>query len=144
MKNKGKTLCAALLLGSSVALNAQSVDEGKKDNFLKRAFRDMKESAKLQCQIDKANYQAIKLENKAFFQEQKRLSKPSVRTAEMRKEQQKELEAANKRVEEAKAKLEAVKEYMGLAENIAQYPNTSNSQNRIAITIGHIVSFASS
>ena len=110
MNNIGKTLCAALLLSSSVALNAQSVDEGKKDNFMKRAFRDMKESAKLQRQIDKANYQATKLESKAFFEEQKRLSRPSVRTAEMRKEQQKELEAANKRVEEAKAKLEAVKE----------------------------------
>ena len=110
MKNTGKIFSAALLLFSGVALNAQSVDDGKKDNFLKRAFRDMKESAKLQRQIDKANYQAVKLENKAFFQEQKRLSKPSVRTAEMRKEQQKELEAANKRVEEAKAKLEAAKE----------------------------------
>ena len=110
MKNTGKILGAALLLGSSMALNAQNVDEGKKDNFFKRAFRDMKESAKLQRKIDKANYQATKLENKAFFEEQKRLSKPSVRTAEMRKEQQKELEAANKRVEEAKAKLEAAKE----------------------------------
>jgi hypothetical protein len=110
MKNTGKILGAALLLGSSMALNAQNVDEGKKDNFFKRAFRDMKESAKLQRKIDKANYQATKLESKAFFEEQKRLSKPSVRTAEMKKEQQKELEAANKRVEEAKAKLEAVKE----------------------------------
>jgi hypothetical protein len=110
MKNTGKILGAALLLGSSMALNAQNVDEGKKDNFFKRAFRDMKESAKLQRKIDKANYEATKLETKAFYEEQKRLSKPSVRTAEMRKEQQKELEAANKRVEEAKARLEAAKE----------------------------------
>lgn len=111
MKNLGKILgVATLLIGSSIAMNAQNVDEGKKDNFLKRAFRDMKESAKLQRQIDKANYQATKLETKAFYQEQKRLSKPSVRTAEMRKEQEQELEAANKRVEEAKAKLEAAKE----------------------------------
>ena len=110
MKNTGKILGAALLLGSSMALNAQNVDEGKKDNFFKRAFRDMKESAKLQRKIDKANYEATKLETKAFYEEQKRLSKPSVRTAEMRKKQQKELEAANKRVEEAKAKLEAAKE----------------------------------
>ncbi len=111
MKKLGKILgVATLLIGSSVAMNAQNVDEGKKDNFLKRAFRDMKESAKLQRKIDKANYQATKLESKAFYQEQKRLSKPSVRTAEMRKEQQQELEAANKRVEEAKAKLEATKE----------------------------------
>lgn len=111
MKKLGKILgVATLLIGSSAAMNAQNVDEGKKDNFLKRAFRDMKESAKLQRQIDKANYQATKLESKAFYQEQKRLSKPSVRTAEMRKEQQQELEAANKRVEEARAKLEAAKE----------------------------------
>lgn len=110
MKNTGKILGAALLLGGSMALNAQNVDEGKKDNFFKRAFRDMKESAKLQRKIDKANYEATKLETKAFYEEQKRLSKPSVRTAEMRKKQEEELEAANKRVEEAKAKLEAAKE----------------------------------
>ncbi len=113
MKNLGKILgIATLLIGNSIAMNAQNVDEGKKDNFFKRAraFRDMKESAKLQRQIDKANYQATKLETKAFYQEQKRLSKPSVRTAEMRKEQEQELEAANKRLEAAKTKLEAVKE----------------------------------
>lgn len=111
MKNINKILgVATLLIGSSVALNAQEVNEEKKDNFFKRAFRDMKESAKLQRQIDKANYQATKLETKAFYQEQKRLSKPSVRTAEMRKEQEQELEAANKRLEAAKTKLEAVKE----------------------------------
>ena len=111
MKNLGEILgVATLLIGSSIAMNAQNVDEGKKDNFFKIAFRDMKESAKLQRQIDKANYQATKLETKAFYQEQKRLSKPSVRTAEMRKEQEQELEAANKRLEAARTKLEAVKE----------------------------------
>lgn len=112
MKKLGKVLgIGALLLGCSGALNAQNVsEEGKKDGFFKRAFRDMKESAKLQRQIDKANYQATKLETKAFYEEQKRLSKPSVRTAAMKEEQLKELEAANKRVEEAKAKVEAAKE----------------------------------
>lgn len=111
MKKTGKILgIMTLLAGCSGILNAQDVDGGKKDNFFKRAFRDMKESAKLQRQIDKANYQAVKLETKAFFEEQKRLSKPSVRTAEMKNRQEKELEAANMRVEEAKAKLEASKE----------------------------------
>ena len=80
-----------------------------KEGFLKRAFRDMKESAKLQRKIDKANFQAKKLETKAFYQEQKRLSKPSVRSAAEKERMQKELEAANKRVEDAKAKVEAVK-----------------------------------
>ena len=83
-------------------LTASAQDEVQKEGFLKRAFRDMKESAKLQRQIDKANFQATKLETKAFYQEQKRLSKPSVRTAAERERMNKELEAANKRVEEAK------------------------------------------
>ena len=90
-------------------LTAAAQDEAQKDGFLKRAFRDMKESAKLQRKIDKANYQATKLESKAFFQEQKRLSKPSVRTAAERERMNKELEAANKRVEAAQEKLDSIK-----------------------------------
>ncbi len=81
----------------------------KKEGFFKRAFRDMKESARLQRQIDKANYEATKLESKAFYQEQKRLSNPKVRTAAERERMEGELEAANKRKEEAKAKLDSIK-----------------------------------
>lgn len=102
---KGFSLLMAMLCFAFVA-NAQ---EEKKDGFMKRAFRDMKESARLQRQIDKANFQAVKLETKAFYEEQKRLSKPSVRTAAERERMQRELEAANKRVEEAKIKVESVK-----------------------------------
>ena len=50
-------------------LTATAQDETQKEGFLKRAFRDMKESAKLQRKIDKANFQAKKLETKAFYQE---------------------------------------------------------------------------
>lgn len=100
-----KTLgIATIALGCSLNVNAE-----EKEGFFKKAFRDIKESAKLQRQIDKANYQATKLESKAFFEEQKRLSKPSVRSAAEKERMQKELEAANKRVEEAKAKVEAAK-----------------------------------
>ena len=98
---KGFSLLMATLCLAFVA-NAQ---EEKKDGFMKRAFRDMKESARLQRQIDKANFQAVKLETKAFYEEQKRLSKPSVRTAAERERMQRELEAANKRVEEAQVKV---------------------------------------
>ena len=97
----------ALMFGSVLTANAQ--DETKQDGFLKRAFRDMKESAKLQRKIDKANFQATKLETKAFYEEQKRLSKPSVRTAAERERMNKELEEANHRVESAKALVEAAK-----------------------------------
>ena len=90
-------------------LTASAQEERQKDGFLKRAFRDMKESAKLQRQIDKANFQATTLESKAFYLEQKRKSKPSVRTVAERERMQKELQEANHRVESAKALVEAAK-----------------------------------
>lgn len=103
---KGISLLLAVL-GCTMTASAQ--EELKQDGFMKRAFRDMKESAKLQSQIDKANFKAVKLETKAFYEEQKRLSKPSVRTAAERERMQRELEAANRRVEEAQAKVDNVK-----------------------------------
>ena len=94
----------------SVQTDKQEVvveQQEKKDGFFNRAFRDMRESARLQRQIDKANFEATKLESKAFYQEQKRLSNPKVRTATERMEN--ELKAANQRKEEAKAKLDSIK-----------------------------------
>lgn len=104
---KGFSLLIAML---GVAFVANAQEDGTQEGFMKRAFRDMKESAKLQHQIDRANFRAVKLETKAFYEEQKRLSKPSVRTAAQREKMQRELEVANKRVEEAKAKYDNAKE----------------------------------
>lgn len=81
----------------------------KKDGFFKRAFRDMKESARLQRKIDKANYEATKLESKAFYQEQKRLSNPKVRTAAEKARMEQELQAANERKQAAQAKLDSIR-----------------------------------
>lgn len=78
-------------------------------NFFTGAFDDMKESAKLQHKIDKANYEATKLESKAFYQEQKRKSNPKVRTAAEKARMEQELEAAEQRKAEAQAKLESIK-----------------------------------
>ena len=103
---KGISLLLAVF---GFTMNASAQENVKQDGFMKRAFRDMKESAKLQCQIDRANFRAVKLETKAFYEEQKRLSKPSVRTAAERERMQRELEAANRRVEEAQAKIDNVK-----------------------------------
>ena len=103
---KGMSI-VSVMLGCTVAANAENTEA--KDGFFRRAFRDMKESAKLQRQIDRANFQATKLETKAFYQEQKRLSKPSVRSAAEKERMQKELEAANQRVAEAQAKVDAAK-----------------------------------
>lgn len=38
-------------------------------NFFKKAFLDMKESAKVQHEVDKANLEAVKAESKATFEE---------------------------------------------------------------------------
>lgn len=98
-----------LMAATGCTMTVSAQEDVQKDGFMRRAFRDMKESAKLQRQIDKANFQAVKLETKAFYEEQKRLSKPSVRTATEKERMQRELETANKRVEEAQAKIDNVK-----------------------------------
>ena len=119
-----KSVILATLLGA-VTLNANAQEnisnntntqqtetmenQEKKEGFLKSAFRDMKESAKLQHKIDKANYEATKLESKAFYQEQKRLSNPKVRTAAEKARMEQELEAAEQRKAEAQAKLDSIK-----------------------------------
>lgn len=103
----------SLMLGFGVCAQAQEPaqpEEIKKENFMKRAFRDMKESAKLQHQIDKANFKAQRLETKAFYEEQKRLSKPAARTAAEKERMQQELEAANQRVAAAQAKVNTAKQ----------------------------------
>ncbi len=45
----------------------------EKKSFLGRAFDDMKESAKEQRKIDKENYEAIKADSKARFEEAKKV-----------------------------------------------------------------------
>jgi hypothetical protein len=87
----------------------QQEDDEKKDGFFRRAFRDMKESARLQRQIDRANYEATKLESKAFYQEQKRKSNPKVRTAAERERMEQELKAAEQRREEAQDRLDSIR-----------------------------------
>ncbi len=99
----------------------------KKENFMKKAFKDMKENAKAQHEVDKANFNAVKAESKANFEENrgtntwrraKEMAKqswddahmtPSERTAKMRAEQEAQIEEANARIEVANAKYEACK-----------------------------------
>ena len=102
--------CFSLLIAMlSFTFNANAQENDAKEGFTKRAFRDMKESAKLQHQIDRANLRAVKLETEAFYEEQKRLSRPSVRTAAEKERIQREIEVANKRVEEAQVKVNNAK-----------------------------------
>lgn len=90
----------ALVCGFTSTVHAEQSE--KNVGFFKAAFRDMKQSAKLQRQIDRANYQAIKLETKAFYEEQRRLSNPKVRSAAEKQRMERQLAEANARLERAK------------------------------------------
>lgn len=76
----------SLMLGFGACANAQEAQTAQTEEVKKESFM-----------------------KKAFYEEQKRLSKPSARTAAEKERMQKELDAANKRVEAAQAKVEAAK-----------------------------------
>ena len=67
----------------------------KKENFFKRAFREMGESAKAQHEVDKANLAAAKAEAKAQWEEAK--MSPKARQAKMQEEREKQIADANER-----------------------------------------------
>jgi hypothetical protein len=71
--------------------------------FFKKAFADMKESAKAQHEVDKANFNAVKAESKATWEEAK-LS-PAGRQELMQRERDEQIAAANKRRAEAEARI---------------------------------------
>ena len=101
---------AALMTGMTTGAMAQEQkQETEKPGFFKQAFRDMKESAKKQREIDKANFKAQKMETEAFYQEQKAKRDPEVRKMVQEQEYQQQMaeakarqEAAQKRIDDAK------------------------------------------
>ena len=75
--------------------------------FFKKAFSDMKDSAKAQHEVDKANFAAAKAEAKANFEEAK--MSPSQRQAKMQEERDAQIAAANERKAAADARIDAAK-----------------------------------
>ena len=75
--------------------------------FFKNAFKDMKESAKAQHQVDVANFNAVKAEARATWEEAK-LS-PKQRQILMQQKRDEQIEEANRRTLEANARIENVK-----------------------------------
>ena len=63
--------------------------------FFKNAFADMKASTKAQHEVDKANFQAIKAEAKAQWEEAK--MSPKARQEKMQKDREKQIAEANER-----------------------------------------------
>lgn len=96
-------------------------------DFLKNAFKDMKESAKAQHEVDKANFAAVKAESKANFEENRGRNtfakakadakkswddahmSPAERNAKMQAERDAQIADAQKRQAEAEARLEDAK-----------------------------------
>lgn len=99
----------------------------KKENFFKKAFKDMAASAKAQHEVDKANLEAVKAETKANFEENRGTNtlkrakaqakaswedakmSPAERTAKMREEQAKQIEAAKARTAQANERYQNAK-----------------------------------
>jgi len=99
----------------------------EKKGFFAKAFEDMKENAKAQHEVDKANFDAVKAESKANFEEnrghntfakakadaKKNWEDAKMSSAErqekIREEQAKQIAEANARKEYAEKRLEDLK-----------------------------------
>lgn len=77
--------------------------------FFKRAFQDMKESAKEQHKVDKANFEAFKAESKAQWEEAKSMRSPDKRKAAMRAEREEQLSYAKERIAAAQERINNIK-----------------------------------
>ena len=95
--------------------------------FFKNAFSDMKASAEAQREVDKAQFEAVKAESKANFEENRGHNSfagakeqgkqswddahmsPAERAAKMQQEREAQIAAAKERTEAANARYEAAK-----------------------------------
>ncbi len=77
--------------------------------FFQNAFDDIKESAKAQHEVDKANLAAVKAESKAQLEEAKAKGRPQTHKAAMQKDRDEQIAAAKERQAEAEARINAVK-----------------------------------
>lgn len=76
-------------------------------NFLKKAFEDMAASAKAQHEVDKAQFEAVKAESRAQWEEAKMT--PAGRQALMQDERDKQIAAARERTAAAQARIDLAK-----------------------------------
>lgn len=73
-------------------------------NFFKKAFGDMKKSAKAQHQVDKAQFEAVKAESRANWEKAK--MSPSQRQELMQKERDAQIAEANERTRAAQERID--------------------------------------
>lgn len=77
--------------------------------FFKNAFSDMREDAKAQHKVDKANLAAVKAESKANWEQAKAMGKSETRKAVMQAQRDEQIAEANKRKAEAEARMSNIK-----------------------------------
>ena len=78
--------------------------------FLKKAFQDMKESAKAQHEVDKANLEAVKAESRAQWEDAKAMRDPEKRKAMLQAEREEQIAAAKARAAEAQERIDAARD----------------------------------
>ena len=76
-------------------------------DFFKKAFGDMKKSAQAQHEVDKAQFEAVKAESKAQWEEAKMT--PAGRQALMQDERDAQIAAAKARTAAAQARIDTAK-----------------------------------
>ena len=78
-------------------------------NFFKKAFGDMKESARAQHQVDKANFAAVKAESKAQFEEAKAMGNPETMKKIQKEQRDAQIKEANERIASAQKRIDEAK-----------------------------------
>ncbi|MBR3999880.1 MAG: hypothetical protein IKI93_16230 [Clostridia bacterium] len=77
--------------------------------FFRDAFSDMKESAKEQHKVDKANFAAAKAESKAQFAEAKAMGKPETMKKMQQEQREVQIREANDRIAAAQKRVDEIK-----------------------------------
>lgn len=78
-------------------------------NFFRKAFGDMKESARAQHQVDKANFAAVKAESKAQFEEAKAMGRPETMKKIQKEQRDAQIKEANERITAAQKRIDEAK-----------------------------------
>ena len=78
-------------------------------DFLRKAFGDMKQSAKEQHKVDRANFAAAKAESKAQFEEAKAMGRPETAKKITQEQRDAQIAEANERVAAAQKRIDSAK-----------------------------------
>ena len=78
-------------------------------NFFKNAFSDMKQSAREQHEVDKANFAAAKAESKAQWEEAKAMGRPETMKKIQRDQRDTQIREANERIADAQKRIDDAK-----------------------------------